>query len=41
MSLTSGVGRLGDISTICSHCCLIVHDHMTCLLVVVEVWTKF
>jgi hypothetical protein len=32
---------LDDISTICSHCCLIVQDHVICNFVVVEVWTEF
>jgi hypothetical protein len=32
--------RLGDISEVCSHCCLMVQDHVTCMFVVVEVWTE-
>jgi hypothetical protein len=35
MSL-SGVGRLCDISVVYSHCCLIVQDHVSCMLVAVE-----
>jgi hypothetical protein len=33
--------RLGDISTTYSHYCLMVQDHVTCMIVVVELWTKF
>jgi hypothetical protein len=28
--------RLGDINAVCSHCCLIVQDYVTCMFVVVE-----
>jgi hypothetical protein len=31
---------LDDISVICSHCCLMVQVHVTCMFVAVEVWTK-
>jgi hypothetical protein len=33
--------RLGDISAIYSHCYLMVQDHVTCIFMVVEVWTEF
>jgi hypothetical protein len=32
--------RLGDISAVCSHCCLMVQVHVPCMFVVVEAWTK-
>jgi hypothetical protein len=33
--------RLGDISVVYSHCCLMIQDHVTCIFMVVEVWTEF
>jgi hypothetical protein len=33
--------RLCDISVLCSHCCLMVQIHVTCMFMVVEVRTKF
>jgi hypothetical protein len=33
--------RLGDISAVCSHCGLMIQDHVTYMLVVVELWTEF
>jgi hypothetical protein len=33
--------RLGDINTVCSHCCFMVPDHVSCIFEVVELWTKF
>jgi hypothetical protein len=33
--------KLGDISVVCSHFCLIVQDHVTCLFMTVEVWSEF
>jgi hypothetical protein len=41
MSLRSGVERLDDISAFCSHCCLMVQDHVTCMFMVIELWTEF
>jgi hypothetical protein len=32
--------RLGDISAVCSHCCLMVQVHVTYMFVALEVWTK-
>jgi hypothetical protein len=33
--------RLGDISAVYSHCCLMVQDNVSCMFVVVELWTEF
>jgi hypothetical protein len=33
--------RLGDISAVCSHYCLMVQDHMSFMFMTVELWTKF
>jgi hypothetical protein len=33
--------RLGDISAVCSHCCFIVLDHVSCMFEAVELWTEF
>jgi hypothetical protein len=41
ISLTSGVGKTGHISAVCSHCYLMVPDHVIHMFVDVELWTKF
>jgi hypothetical protein len=33
--------RLGDISKVYSHCCLMVLDHVTCMFNAIEVWIEF
>jgi hypothetical protein len=32
---------MGEISAVCSHYGLMVQDHVTCMFVVVELWTEF
>jgi hypothetical protein len=41
MLLRSGLERLDDISAVCSHCGLMVQHHVTCMSVVVELWTEY
>jgi hypothetical protein len=33
--------RLSDISVVYSHYCLMVQDHVSCMLVDVELWAEF
>jgi hypothetical protein len=33
--------RLSDISVVCSQCCLMVQDHVTCMFMLVELWNVF
>jgi hypothetical protein len=33
--------KLTDISAVYSHCCLMVQDHVTCMIVIVKLWTEF
>jgi hypothetical protein len=33
--------RLDDISAVCSHCGIMVQDYVTCMFMVVELWTEF
>jgi hypothetical protein len=33
--------RLGDNSAVCSHCCFMLSDHVSCMFEAVELWTKF
>jgi hypothetical protein len=41
ISLKVVLKRLSDISVVCSHYCLMIQDNVSCMLVAVELWTKF